>query len=90
MLHSHWVSPDSPMDSGMGWPAGTEEGEALATCAEKGSVDPGVCTGSRHLQLRGWHISGRAGLSLPFPQSSKSTSPEVPAHCPVSPGGFKG
>lgn len=51
----------------------TEQGEALATCAEEGRVDLGACSGSEHLQLRGWCVSGRAGLSVPLPQGSKSS-----------------
>ena len=76
-----------------GWgPTGqwSERGERHShLCRERGRVNLGACTGPEHLQLC---ISGSARHSLPFPQGSKSSlDPRgLPAHCPVSPGGFTG
>lgn len=74
MLHSHWVSPGSPVDPGRGWSAGNARSRGGAGHLRRGSrMHPGACSGSEHRQLRGWCVSGRAGLSLPLPQDPKSS-----------------
>lgn len=66
-------SPYGPRDGVASWAMLTEQGEALAACTERGSVDQEP-TGSEHLQPGVWCTYGRAQLSLPFSQGSMSSS----------------
>lgn len=57
----------------------TEQGEVLATCAERGSADPGACTGSEHLQPgRLAHLWKSSAFSAILSNLKVLTSPGVP------------
>ena len=52
MLHSHWVSPDrpcGPRDGAAHWAMLTEQGETLASYAQRGAVRTGSLQGPEHL-----------------------------------------